>query len=91
VSCDCFTIFGRPSATGSSRLGLTVTRKAGNAVQRNRIKRRLREVFRRVRSQLAVPMDLVVHGRTAVLARSMPLLERDFLSCALRLQPRPGR
>ncbi len=88
ASCECFTVFGRPSPTGRSRLGLTVTRKAGNAVQRNRIKRRVREIFRRVRSTLALPMDLVVHGRAAVLARSPSLLERDFLKCVERLQPR---
>jgi ribonuclease P protein component len=42
------------------RLGLTVSRKVGNAVVRNRMKRRLREWFRHHRGQLACPVDLVV-------------------------------
>lgn len=43
-----------------SRLGVTVSRKVGNAVCRNRIKRWAREYFRQVRSQLATVADLSV-------------------------------
>lgn len=43
----------------SARLGITVTRKVGNAVRRNRIKRLIREWFRRRGSELG-PLDLVV-------------------------------
>jgi ribonuclease P protein component len=42
-----------------TRLGITVTRKIGNAVARNRIKRLVREVFRRNRSRLPEGLDLV--------------------------------
>lgn len=41
------------------RLGITVTRKVGGAVVRNRIKRLVREVFRRRRSSMTVPVDIV--------------------------------
>ncbi len=44
---------------GGTRLGITVTRKVGNAVCRNRIKRLVREWFR-LRSQGTGPCDLVV-------------------------------
>jgi len=40
-------LFIRPNELGELRLGLTATRKAGTAVVRNRIRRRLREIFRR--------------------------------------------
>jgi ribonuclease P protein component len=42
-----------------TRLGITVTRKIGNAVVRNRIKRLVREVHRRNRSRLPTGLDMV--------------------------------
>ena len=47
------------------RLGITVSRKVGNAVVRNRVKRRIREWFRAGRSSLGEGVDLVVIGRAA--------------------------
>lgn len=48
-----------------ARLGITVSRKVGNAVVRNRVKRRIREWFRADRSALGAGVDLVVIGRAA--------------------------
>ena len=55
----------RPShACGETpRLGITVSRRVGNAVTRNRVKRRVRECFRRRRDVLARPVDVVVIAR----------------------------
>jgi len=49
-----------------SRLGLSVSRKVGGAVVRNRWKRILREVFRRHRAQLPAGVDLVVVAQPGV-------------------------
>ena len=46
-----------------SRLGITVSRKVGNAVVRNRFKRRVRAWFRANREELSAPVDLVVIAR----------------------------
>lgn len=48
-----------------SRLGITASRKVGNAVVRNRFKRRLREWFRLRRHEFRDDIDLVVIGRRA--------------------------
>jgi ribonuclease P protein component len=52
-----------PGQGGRRRLGVTVSRRVGNAVVRNRIKRAVREWFRRRREQLESPLDLVVIAR----------------------------
>ncbi len=55
-----FTIIECKNQTGISRLGITVSKKVGNAVQRNRIKRLIREYFRLNRSRLSTPRDIVI-------------------------------
>lgn len=47
VAARYVTLIGRPNDRGCDRLGIVASRKVGNAVVRNRAKRRLREIFRR--------------------------------------------
>ncbi|MDH3623358.1 MAG: ribonuclease P protein component [Myxococcales bacterium] len=54
-----FLIIVQPNALENTRLGITVTKKVGNAVQRNRIKRVVREVFRRNRHLFPPSHDVV--------------------------------
>ena len=56
-------VWGRPNQLGHCRLGLAVSRRAGSAVVRNRIKRKLRESFRLSRRALPAAYDLVVSVR----------------------------
>ena len=64
-----FLVFVRPRAdalAAPARLGITVSRKVGGAVARNRIKRVVREVFRRHRSFFPQGIDLVFVAKRAV-------------------------
>jgi ribonuclease P protein component len=79
VGSSSFTLFGLPSDLDYCRLGLTVPRKVGGAVRRNRVKRLLREVFRHNRTRLEPRMDLVVNARPGIASRSLAELEREFL------------
>jgi ribonuclease P protein component len=60
------------------RIGLTVPRAIGNAVVRNRIKRRLREIFRLQRSKLAPKWDIVLNPRRAALDAAFGDIEREM-------------
>jgi ribonuclease P protein component len=76
------------------RLGLSVSRKAGNAVVRNRWKRRIREAFRLSKSQLPPGIDLVVRPQKGAepdfhaIARSLPALAQR-IARKLRRESRP--
>lgn len=59
-------IFADHNETGITRIGLSVSRKHGNAVKRNRIKRLLREAFRLTRLTLPEGLDLVLIPRQDV-------------------------
>ena len=58
-----FTIVAQKNALGYARLGITVSKKVGDAVQRNWIKRLIREFFRLNKTRLAVSRDIVVIGK----------------------------
>jgi len=61
------------------RLGFTVTKKIGNAVIRNRTRRRLKEAARLVLAELPVTgVDLVLIGRAATRQRPFSVLKADF-------------
>jgi ribonuclease P protein component len=65
ASDPLFTMIARPNGLGHARLGMAVgVRAAGNAVNRNRVKRLIRESFRATQQELP-PVDLVVNARPA--------------------------
>ncbi|UMM64612.1 Ribonuclease P protein component [Aristophania vespae] len=63
---------------GELRVGFTVTKKIGNAVIRNRARRRLKEAARHVMQEsVLVPGDMVLIGRSQTLARPFEQLKGD--------------
>jgi ribonuclease P protein component len=70
------------SRGGVGRLGVAATRKLGGAVQRNRAKRLIREIFRR--NKLAPGFDVVVVPKRELLEASLSTLEADYRSLLAR-------
>ena len=67
------------AADGASwRVGFTASRKVGNAVARNRAKRRLREVFRHQQHQVPAACDLLLIARAPSNVWPLPELEQTF-------------
>ncbi|MEQ1755293.1 MAG: ribonuclease P protein component [Micropepsaceae bacterium] len=68
-----------PVSAEGIRLGFTATKKLGNAVVRNRVKRRLRELARQVMPLFAqAGCDYVLIGREATASRLFPALLEDL-------------
>ncbi len=81
-----FTLFVLKNNEPVSRLGVTVTRKIGNAVERNRCKRILREIFRQNKTLLINPYDLVFNVKKAMIATSFQEIKAEFLRLLSLLQ-----
>lgn len=67
----------RRSATAGPRIGLTVPKALGKAVDRNRIKRRMREAVRAALPLLSAPVDVILHPRRAVIDLDFAQLKRE--------------
>jgi len=83
------TVFILPNERPVGRLGIAATRKLGGAVQRNRAKRLIREVFRR--NKIAQGFDVVVVPKRELLEASLTVLEADYRTSLERYAHRRGR
>ena len=85
-SLDWLLAFSLATGRGVSRVGFTVPAAFGPAVERNRVKRRLREAVRKNWAELGPGWDLVFHPRRAALALEFSRIEQTvrklFQSCA---------
>ncbi|MFA9459245.1 ribonuclease P protein component [Thiohalorhabdus methylotrophus] len=79
-----FVVFQRQRETGPPRLGLAVGKRVGNAVQRNRLKRLVRESFRHKQGPLS-GRDLVVVARGTAAQASRDQLVQDLSRCWQRV------
>ena len=75
-------LYARKNRTQSNRIGLTVSKKLGGAVVRNRVRRRLREVYRLNEDRFAPGWDIVVVARSRCIDADFDKLTQAYLSLA---------
>ncbi|MGI6457630.1 MAG: ribonuclease P protein component [bacterium] len=80
ISGKLFTLYYCPNHAGYSRLGLIVSRVVGKAVIRNRVKRRLREVFRHSRRYLNKSLDIVIRAKASSRDASYHELKMEYFN-----------
>ncbi len=74
-----------PNELGTPRLGLSVSRRVGNAVTRNAVRRRLREVFHSARPEIPGDLDLVVSARPVAAEATVRELSEEFVRSLRKL------
>ena len=75
-------LYARKNRTGTNRVGITVSKKLGHAVVRNRIRRRLREVYRLNESRFQPGWDIVVVARSRCISASFQEIVNAYLTLA---------
>ena len=74
----CLVVYCQKNRRGQSRLGVTVSTKLGHAVVRNRVRRRIREIFRLSQGKMKQGYDMIVVARTRAAAADYWELRRAF-------------
>ena len=76
----------RNADAASPRVGLTVGKVMGKAVDRNRIKCRMREAVRKNLSTLSTPVDVILHPRRSVIDLEFAILDREVANVFRTIQ-----
>ena len=87
-------LYARKNRLGCNRVGITVSKKLGHAVVRNRTRRRLREVYRLNEEKFSPGWDIVVVARSRAVEAPFSALTRSYLNLAGKagiLAPEEGK
>jgi ribonuclease P protein component len=90
ADCGAFLLLWRtrpePDSTAAARVGVVASRAAvGNAIQRNRAKRRLREIFRKHQALVPAGLDLILTARPALLRMDFAEAEQRFIQACRKV------
>ena len=75
-------LYARKNHTGTNRVGITVSKKLGKAHIRNRVRRRLREVYRLNEEKFLPGYDIVVVARSKAIDAPFSQLTKGYLALA---------
>jgi len=64
--CPLFSMYAKKNRIGYSRFGISVSKKIGKSVVRNRVKRRLREILRRNYNKIKPGYDIVISAKSEI-------------------------
>ena len=79
---SCLVLYARKNRTGINRVGITVSKKLGKAVVRNRVRRRIREAYRLNEEKFRPGWDIVIVARSRAVGVSFQKLTDSLLSLA---------
>ena len=77
-------LYARPNKLGINRVGITVSKKLGHAVVRNRVRRRLREVYRLNEDLFQSGWDVVVVARSRCIDGDFSSITKAYLALAAK-------
>jgi len=77
-------LYARKNRTNTNRVGITVSKKLGHAVVRNRVRRRLREIYRLNEEKFQPGWDIVVVARTKAVYADFEKLTDAYLLLAAK-------
>lgn len=80
-----FSLIYLPSNLSFSRVGVVASKKIGNAVTRNKVKRWMRELFRRNKGLLDFPVDLLIIAQPEMREVKWPELKEHYLVAINRI------
>ena len=75
---DCLVVYIWLSGRPEQRLGISVSRRVGQAATRNLVKRRLREAFRTLADLAPAGADVVIVARTAAAKANYQIMEKEM-------------
>ena len=80
------TVFSLPNGLNRKRLGIIASKKVGNAVARNRVKRSIRETFRQIKHRMTPAVDIVVISGKEMVAESYKVIDEKLSNALLAIK-----